>query len=52
MLWLMPTEDGDCSRLQGFSGLEEKIIGDDNEESGESEYDAEEEAWGHTSTLI
>ncbi|KAJ6938362.1 hypothetical protein NC651_004939 [Populus alba x Populus x berolinensis] len=36
-----------CS-LQGFSGLEEKIIGDGNEESGESEYDVEEEAWGHT----
>lgn len=45
MLWLMPTEDGDCSRLQGFSGLEEKIIGDDNEKSGESEDDVEEEAW-------
>uniref|UniRef100_A0A2K2BC46 Uncharacterized protein n=1 Tax=Populus trichocarpa TaxID=3694 RepID=A0A2K2BC46_POPTR len=27
----------------GFSGLEEKIIGDDNEESGESEYDGSHE---------
>lgn len=45
-------EDGDWNRLQGFSGWEEKIIGDENEESGESEYDVEEEAWGHTSTLI
>ncbi|KAL3603265.1 hypothetical protein D5086_004124 [Populus alba] len=33
------------STLQGFSGLEEKIIGDHNEESGEREYDVEEEAW-------
>ncbi|KAJ6938363.1 hypothetical protein NC651_004939 [Populus alba x Populus x berolinensis] len=31
-----------CS-LQGFSGLEEKIIGDGNEESGESEYDGSHE---------
>ncbi|CAK7346172.1 unnamed protein product [Dovyalis caffra] len=37
------TKDGDWSRLQGFSGLEEKIVGDKNEGSEESEYEVEEE---------
>ncbi|KAG6774733.1 hypothetical protein POTOM_022102 [Populus tomentosa] len=37
------TKDGDWSRLQGFSGLEEKIAGEENEECEEREYESEEE---------
>ncbi|KAJ6399617.1 hypothetical protein OIU77_020219 [Salix suchowensis] len=37
------TKDGDWSRLRDFPGLEETIVGDDNEECEESEYESEEE---------
>ncbi|KAF9683151.1 hypothetical protein SADUNF_Sadunf05G0182700 [Salix dunnii] len=37
------TKDGDWSRLRGFPSLEEMIVGDDNEECEESEYESEEE---------
>lgn len=39
------TKDGDWSRLQGFSGLEEKIAGEENEECEEREYESEEEVY-------
>ena len=39
------TKDGDWSRLRDFPGLEETIVGDDNEECEESEYESEEEVY-------